>query len=183
MGFSFDDLPDVAIARDLLRRWWGLELGLAEASGAGYARASHPVCETVRGAAPAACAAALTEIAAGFAERQREPVVRTCHAGLILVAAPVYGAHGLLGVVYASGARPAARSLDAVAEGLAAIGSPDEARAMAASVPALDDADLARVRDLVRSAANPAAMSVSALAQAAGAAPRTVSQTTCDARA
>jgi transcriptional regulator with PAS, ATPase and Fis domain len=154
VGFSFDDLPDVAIARDLLRRWWGLELGLAEASGAGYVRASHGVCETVRGAAPAACAGALTDIAAGFAaELGREPVVRTCHAGLIVVAAPVYGAHGLLGVVYASGARPAGRSLDAVAEGLAAIGSPDEVRAMAASVPALDDADLARVRDLVRSAA------------------------------
>ena len=154
MGFSFDDLPDVAIARDLLRRWWGLELGLAEASGAGYARSSHLVCETVRGAAPAACAAALTDIAAGFAaEVGREPVMRTCHAGLIIVAAPVYGAHGLLGVVYASGARSAGRSLEAVAEGLAAIGSPDEVRALAASVPALDDADLARVRDLVRSAA------------------------------
>jgi transcriptional regulator with PAS, ATPase and Fis domain len=154
VGLSFDDLPDVAIARDLLRRWWGLELGLAEGSGAGYVRASHPVCETVRGAAPAACAGALTDIAAWFAaEPGREPVVRTCHAGLIIVAAPVYGAHGLAGVVYASGACPAGRSLDAVAEGLGAIGSPDEARAMAASVPALDDADLARVRDLVRSAA------------------------------
>jgi transcriptional regulator with PAS, ATPase and Fis domain len=154
VGLSFDDLPDVAIARDLLRRWWGLELGLAEASGAGYARTSHAVCETVRGAAPAACAAALSDIAAGFAAPvQREAVVRTCHAGLILVAAPVYGAHGLAGVVYASGARAAARPLDAVAEGLGAIGSPDEASAMAASVPALDDADLARVRDLVQSAA------------------------------
>jgi hypothetical protein len=67
VGLSFDDLPDVAIARDLLRRWWGLELGLAEASGAGYGRASHVVCETVRGATPAACAGALTDIAAGFA--------------------------------------------------------------------------------------------------------------------
>jgi len=144
----------VAIARDLLRRWWGLELGLAEASGAGYVRASHEVCETVRGAAPAACAGALTDIAAGFAAGLRpEPVVRTCHAGLILVAAPVYGAHGLVGVVHASGARPAGRSLEAVAEGLGAIGSPDEVRALAASVPALDDADLARVCDLVRSAA------------------------------
>ncbi|HEX8111220.1 MAG TPA: sigma 54-interacting transcriptional regulator, partial [Kofleriaceae bacterium] len=37
--------------------------------------------------------------------------------------------------------------------GLGAIGSPDEARALAASVPVLDDADLARVCDLVRAAA------------------------------
>ncbi len=144
----------MAIARDLLRRWWGLELGLTEAGGGGYVRTSHAVCETVRGAAPAACAGALSEIAAGFAaSRQRDPVVRTCHAGLLIVAAPVYGAHGLGGVVYASGARAAGRSLDAVAGGLGAIGSPDEARAMAASVPALDDADLARVGDLVASAA------------------------------
>jgi transcriptional regulator with PAS, ATPase and Fis domain len=154
VGCSFDDLPDVAIARDLLRRWWGLELGLTEASGGGYVRTSHAVCETVRGAAPAACAAVLTEIAAGFtAEVRREPVVRTCHAGLIVVAAPVYGAHGLIGVVHASGARPAARSIEAVAGDLHAIGSPDEARAMAASVPTLEDADLARVCDLVSSAA------------------------------
>ncbi|HEX8108478.1 MAG TPA: hypothetical protein VF516_12180, partial [Kofleriaceae bacterium] len=75
----------MAIARDLLRRWWGLELGLAEASGAGYARTSHAVCETVRGAAAAACAGALSEIAAGFAaSMQRDPVVRTCHAGLLI---------------------------------------------------------------------------------------------------
>jgi transcriptional regulator with PAS, ATPase and Fis domain len=151
---TFDDLPGVTIAGDLLRRWWGLELGLAEASGAGYVRTSHAVCETVRGAVPAACAGMLTEIAAGFSSTQREPVVRHCHAGLIIVAAPVWGAHGLSGVVYASGARPAARSIDEVAGGLGAIvGSPDEASAMAASLPALDGADLARVRDLVASAA------------------------------
>jgi transcriptional regulator with PAS, ATPase and Fis domain len=152
---TFDDLPDVAIARDLLRRWWGLELGLTEPGGGGYARKSHAVCETLHGAAPEACAGTLTEIAAGFASsKRREPVIRECHAGLIVVAAPVWGAGGLSGVVYASGARPTGRPLIAVAEGLAAIvGSPAEAGAMAQSVPALDDADLARVRDLVVSAA------------------------------
>ena len=155
---TFDDLPDVAIARDLLRRWWGLELGLAEASGTGYARKSHAVCETVHGAAPAACIGTLTEIAAAFAAKgpgaRGSSVVRQCHAGLVVIAAPVWGAHGLAGVVYASGARAAERALDDVAGGLSAIvGSPDEASAMAASLPTLGEGDLARVCDLVVSAA------------------------------
>jgi transcriptional regulator with PAS, ATPase and Fis domain len=155
---TFDELPDVAIARDLLRRWWGLELGLSEAGGAGYVRKAHAVCETIHGAAPSACEGALAQIAAAFSEGEREersaPVIQQCHAGLILVAAPVYGPSGLAGVVYASGMRPASASVDATAERLSAIvGSPAEASMMAASVPALDDADLARVRDLVASAA------------------------------
>jgi len=152
---SFDDLPDVAIARDLLRRWWGLELGLSEPAGGGYVRKSHAVCETLHGAAPAACAAALADIAAGFASsKSHDAVIRECHAGLMIVAAPVWGASGLCGVVYASGARPAGRAVAVAAESLSAIvGSPAEASAMAESLPALDDADLARVRDLVVSAA------------------------------
>jgi len=155
VGLTFDDLPDVAVARDLLRRWWGLELGLSEASGGGYVRKSHAVCETIHGAAPASCEAALTEIAAAFtATKRSEPVIKQCHAGLFIVAAPVYGAQGLTGVVYASGARAATSTLDSVAQGLSAIvGSPAEANLMASTVPALDDADLARVRDLVASAA------------------------------
>jgi transcriptional regulator with PAS, ATPase and Fis domain len=73
---------------------------------------------------------------------------------LVIVAAPVYGAQGLSGVVYASGARAANGTLESVAQGLSAIvGSPAEANLMASTVPALDDADLARVRDLVASAA------------------------------
>ena len=152
---TFDDLPDVAIARDLLRRWWGLELGLSEPTGGGYVRKSHAVCETIHGALPEACTAALADIAAGFAATRRsEPLIRQCHAGLFLVAAPVYGAGGLLGVVYASGARAAGSSIDSVAQGLPeVVASPGERLAMAASVPALDEADLVRVRDLVASAA------------------------------
>jgi transcriptional regulator with PAS, ATPase and Fis domain len=101
----------------------------------------------------------MADIAAGFAAAPSAagpiaPIVRQCHAGLIVVAAPVRGAGGLVGVVYASGARPAERALDAAAGELSAIvGSPDEARAMAASVPVLASSDLARVCDLVASAA------------------------------
>jgi two-component system, NtrC family, response regulator HupR/HoxA len=152
---TFDDLPDVAIARDLLRRWWGLELGLSEADGGGYVRKSHAVCETVHGAAASACEGALAEIAAAFAASKRsEAIIKVCHAGLVIVAAPVHGASGMLGVVYASGARSADSAAGSASEKLHAIvGSPAEATTMAASAPALDDADLARVRDLVVSAA------------------------------
>ena len=92
------------MVRDLLRRWWGLELGLSEAAGGGYVRKSHAVCETIHGAAPAACEGALADIAARFASGKRgEPVIQQCHAGLFIVAAPVYGVQGggrgLLGVV------------------------------------------------------------------------------------
>jgi transcriptional regulator with PAS, ATPase and Fis domain len=152
---TFDDLPDVAIARDLLRRWWGLELGLSEAAGAGYVRKSHAVCETIHGAVAPACIAALGGIAAAFtATKRSEPVIQQCHAGLFIVAAPVYGASGLVGVVYASGARAAGSSIDAAGQAIPeAVASSAERIAMAASVPALDEIDLARVRDLVASAA------------------------------
>ena len=155
MGLTFDDLPDVAIVRDLLRRWWGLELGLSEPSGAGYARTSHATCDTIRGVAAAACDGALAEIALGFAAVKRSPpVIRKCHAGMLIVAAPVYSGHSLAGVVYASGARARSGTVLGLAERLGAIvGSADEAPAIAASAPALDDADLARVRDLVAAAA------------------------------
>jgi transcriptional regulator with PAS, ATPase and Fis domain len=151
---TFDDLPDVAMARDLLRRWWGLELGLSEAGGGGYTRKSHATCETIHGAVPGACAGTLADIAATYAAAKRgEPVIRQCHAGLVLVAAPVFGTNGLTGVVYASGGRPAERSVGDEAARLSMIGSPDEAIAAAASLPVVPEADLVRVRDLVASAA------------------------------
>ena len=106
VGIPFDALAEVALARDLLRRWWGLELGLTEPDGGGYTRTSHATCDTVKGVAGAACASALTEIAASFSKSKRkDPIVQRCHAGLTIVAAPVYGAKGLMGVVYATGAR------------------------------------------------------------------------------
>ncbi len=154
MGLTFDALPEVAITRDLLRRWWGLELGLTDAKGGGYERTSHVSCETVRGAAGAACAQAMTDVAAAFgSSRVRGAIVKQCHAGMSIVAAPVYGANGLLGVVYASGARSS--DLSNVEQALiATIGcKPEEARLLADAAPVLLESDLARVRDLVTAAA------------------------------
>ena len=153
MALTFDGLPEVSVVRDLLRRWWGLELGLTEADGGGYVRASHATCETIRGAATSACAETLRAVATHFAKsKTRDTVVRTCHAGLLVVAAPVYGAKSLAGVVYATGAC-AAR--DVVEQHLTRLvgATADETRTLAAAPPQLADADVAHVRDLVAAAA------------------------------
>ncbi|HET9483430.1 MAG TPA: sigma 54-interacting transcriptional regulator, partial [Xanthomonadales bacterium] len=152
MALTFDGLAEVSLARDLLRRWWGLDLGFSEPDGGGYVRASHATCETVRGAASAACAAALKDIAAEAAKtKSRDAVVRTCHAGMLVVAAPVF-AKTLAGLVYATGAC-AAR--DVVEGHLVRIvgANADEAQRLAQVPPQLSEGDIARVRDLVAAAA------------------------------
>jgi hypothetical protein len=68
VALTFDGLAEVSLARDLLRKWWGLDLGFSEPDGGGYVRASHATCESVRGAATAACASALKELAGEFAK-------------------------------------------------------------------------------------------------------------------
>ncbi len=154
MALTFDALAEVVTVRDLLRRWWGLELGLTEPDGGGYVRASHATCESVRGAAGAACAGAMKELAVGFAKsRQRGAVTRRCHAGFLMIAAPVFGDRGLAGVVYATGARPPdAAELPAGLQ--AVIGcSADEAAALAEAAPAPAAAVLARAADRVAAAA------------------------------
>jgi transcriptional regulator with PAS, ATPase and Fis domain len=154
VGLTFDVLAEVAVTRDLLRRWWGLELGLTEPDGGGYVRASHGACETVRGVAGPACASAMKALAAGFAKRkQRGAVASRCHAGFVMIAAPVFGDRGLAGVVYATGASPRAAG-ELEPDLVASIGcSADEARALAAAVPVLEGGELARAVDLVAAAA------------------------------
>jgi two-component system response regulator HupR/HoxA len=155
VGLTFDGLAEVVIARDLLRRWFGLELGLSEPDGGGYVRTSHATCETVRGAQGAACDAALRDLAVTFAKAKKTDAkvatVQRCHAGLTVIAAPVYGDGGLTGVVYATGAHAPNGDLAAT---LTTIGlSADEATAQASVVPQLTEGDLARVQDLVATAA------------------------------
>ncbi len=142
------------MARDLLRRWWGLELGLTDGKGGGYDRTSHKTCESVKGLHGAACAKELTDLAAQFAKtRERGASVKTCHAGMTIVAAPVVGGTGLLGIVFATGARdedPAAMEQGLVTT----IGSsPEDAKQLAAVAPVIPKADLARIRDIVTAAA------------------------------
>jgi transcriptional regulator with PAS, ATPase and Fis domain len=153
VGLTFDTLAEVALARDLLRRWYGLELGLAAGDGGGYERTSHDACETLRKQPDARCAAAMKDAASALAARRdAAAVVQRCHAGLTVVAAPVRGTNGLTGVVYATGARDVPLTDVAGSIGkLINIG--DEATVLAQRTPELSDADIARVKDLVEAAA------------------------------
>jgi two-component system response regulator HupR/HoxA len=145
VALTFDSLAEVALARDLLRRWWGLELGLAAADGGGYERQSHAACATLAKLPGGACAGAMREVASAVRDA-RGAIVQRCHAGLTIVAAPVRGDSGVLGIVYASGAQVGAKDFAAK---YAALTSATEAP----SAPELDDADVARVKDLVAAAA------------------------------
>ena len=142
------------MARDLLRRWWGLELGLTDAKGGGYDRTSHATCESVRGLHGAACAKELTDLAVQFGKtKERAAVVKTCHAGMTIIAAPVLGITGVLGIVFATGAHDVDPS--AAEQGLIkTIGStPDEAKTLIAATPRVSVDDQLRIRDLVNAAA------------------------------
>ena len=151
VALSFDSLPEAALARDLLRRWWGLELGYAAGDGSGYDRTSHAACATLAKHPGGACAAAMRD--AAVAARAGGVVVQRCHAGLTIVACAVGGAHGAAGIVYATGARHGVAAGE-VERAIAAItGAAGEAAALAAKAPELGDADLAHVRDLVAAVA------------------------------
>jgi transcriptional regulator with PAS, ATPase and Fis domain len=151
---SFDSLAEVVLARDLLRRWWGLELGLAEGDGAGYERTSHTTCATLLKLPGGACAGALRAAAAAAAKAKGGAIVHRCHAGLTIVAAVVRGAGDApIGLVYASGARHGVDAAEVARAIGAATGAAAEAPAFAEVAPVLDDAALVRVQDLVAAAA------------------------------
>jgi transcriptional regulator with PAS, ATPase and Fis domain len=89
-------------------------------------------------------------MAAKFAKaKQPGAVSQKCHAGLTMVAAPVFGDKGLVGVVYATGAH-ASGELDLVTTLKV---SADEAKALADVVPKIAEGDLARIEALVATAA------------------------------
>jgi two-component system response regulator HupR/HoxA len=150
VALTFDSLAEVMLARDLLRRWWGLELGLLAADGSGYERTSHATCATLLAHPSGACAASMREVAQSCA-KERGVVVQRCHAGLTIVACGVRGASGLAGIVYASGAR--AGDLGEVEAAITKITGAAESPALAAAAPALGESDLARIKDLVGVAA------------------------------
>jgi transcriptional regulator with PAS, ATPase and Fis domain len=151
VALTFDSLAEVVLARDLLRRWWGLELGLVAADGSGYERTSHATCALLAKHPSGACATTMHEVASSCA-KERGVVVQRCHAGLTIVACGVRGASGLAGVVYASGGRTGELA-DVTAAITRITGAVSEAPALAAAAPVLTDADLARIQDLVGVAA------------------------------
>jgi transcriptional regulator with PAS, ATPase and Fis domain len=150
VALTFDTLAEVVLARDLLRRWWGLELGLAAADGSGYERTSHATCATLAAHPGGACAVSMREVAQSCA-KERGVVVQRCHAGLTIVACGVRGPTGLAGVVYASGGRTG--DLGEVETAITKITGASEAPALAAVAPVLGESDLVRIKDLVAVAA------------------------------
>jgi transcriptional regulator with PAS, ATPase and Fis domain len=150
VALTFDSIAEVMLARDLLRRWWGLELGLAAPDGSGYERTSHATCATLRANPSDACATSMREVASACA-KERGVVVQRCHAGLTIVACGVRGDAGLTGIVYASGGRTG--DLGDVEASITKIIGAAEAPALAAVAPALSESDLARIKDLVGVAA------------------------------
>ncbi len=154
MSLLFDALADVVFARDLLRRWWGLELGLAEVGASGVASVRvAPAIESLGTGAVAAIATAVQQ-AAGFTAAGTHGGAVTIEAagGLVVIAATVIGDKGVTGIVYATGARRSLLALESwlvAGTGMAA----DEATRLAAAVVELETPELARVADLVRAAA------------------------------
>jgi transcriptional regulator with PAS, ATPase and Fis domain len=153
VALTFDTLAEVALARDLLRRWWGLELGLSESNGDGYDRTSHVVCATLMKVPGGTCAGAMRE-AAALAAEAKTAIVHRCHAGLAIVACAVRGGDGkVTGLVYTSGGRHHVTVAEFEQTVARHTGVLTEAPALAAVPPALDEAAVARIRDLVTAAA------------------------------
>ena len=153
MALTFDTLPEVALARDLVRGWWGLDLGLTDGKGGGADRVATTLRDQLHALAPQ-MQSALTELAGSFGSgkvKRRGAVVLAGPAAMTIVAAPVFGTTAVLGIVYASVLRRA----DEVAPGVqAAVGCTEaEARAIADSIPQLAEGDIARLQDLVAGAA------------------------------
>ncbi len=149
---SFDTLPEVALASDLLRRWYGLALGYAAGDGSGYERNLHAACAALGAIPPGSCAAVMKELAAALAKRDAGTIVHRCTSGLAIIAAPVRDTAALAGIVYASGGRTGTLA-EVEASIAAATGAPAEAATLAARVPELGEADIARIKDLVAAAA------------------------------
>ncbi len=139
---SFDTLAEVAFARDLLRRWWGLELGLADP-------AALDKRGTVRFAA-AVDALGATAVASVIAALKtvKQPGIVDAGGGVLLIAAPVMGDKGIAGIVYATGLRSG--DVTAAPAGV----TPTEASQLQVGLTALSPSELERARDLVIGAAS-----------------------------
>ncbi len=153
MALTFDTLPEVALARDLVRGWWGLDLGLTDAKGGGADRVATTLRDQLHALAPK-MQSAIRDFAASLGatkSKLRGAVVLAGPSEMSIVAAPVFGTTSVYGVVYASVLR---REGDVAPGVQAAIGCTDvEARAIADSVPYVSEIDVARLKDLVAGAA------------------------------
>jgi two-component system, NtrC family, response regulator HupR/HoxA len=169
----FRELPTVALIRDVIRRWWGLELAFADPKGyvldhaegklypsqnelcklALFSKEGFRRCnESVR--------VVSDELKAGRASGPGEPVtahVHACHLGFDVVSAPIWVAGELAGFVFVGGSIRAELSTGARQDLLrkvrefADVGGDVEAHLD--ELPRLSEADLERLRDLIAAAA------------------------------
>ncbi len=154
---ELETLPEVALSRELLRRWFGLELSVVgaehlipSAAHAGDSLAGAP-CNLVAASHPAMCQASWAQLRTAILAA-RTAAVHRCHAGVITVAAPLLaeGSAPALGAVIAR----AARTAEAKEQLASLLGIGDgEAGLLLARAPALDEAELRRACDLVAAAA------------------------------
>jgi hypothetical protein len=155
---ELETLPEVALARDLLRSWYGLELAVVGVEHFTEGLRGTEPCRTVAGSQPAACAASWAELKTAILGSKAAAVHR-CHAGVLSVAAPIPGHEPPRGAVIASGGR----SAESTAQIAALLGAEaGEVQAMAPTAE-LDAEQLRHACDLVNAAA-------AALARAAEAA-------------
>ena len=169
----FRDLPTVALIRDVLRRWWGLELAFADAKGYVLDHADGKIFPSQN----ELCRLALfskegfrrcnesvkvvkDHLRAGRASGPGEPptsYVHACHLGFDVVAAPLWFAGELAGFVFTGGSVRAelppigrAELLRKVRE-FAELGA--DAERSVSELPILPELELERLRDLIAAAA------------------------------
>jgi len=169
----FRELPTVALIRDVLRRWWGLELAFADAKGYVLDHADGKIFPSQN----ELCRLALfskegfrrcnesvrvvkDHLRAGRASGPGEPptaYVHQCHLGFDVVASPIWLHGELVGFVFTGGSLRADPTLVGKGELLRKVREFAEIEGDAdrhvADVPRLPDAELERLRDLVAAAA------------------------------
>jgi DNA-binding NtrC family response regulator len=169
----FRELPTVALIRDVMRRWWGLELAFADSKGyvldhadgklfpsqnelcrlALFSKEGFRRCnESVR--------VIKDQLRAGRASGPGEPLtayVHECHLGFDVVSAPIWVADELVGFVFTGGSvraelPPVSRNdlLRRVREFAEVEGDAD---AHVADIPVLPEPELERLRELIVMAA------------------------------
>ena len=169
----FLDLPSVAIVRDLLRRWWGLELAFADPKGYVLDHADGKIFPSQNELCKLAlfskegfrrCNESVRVVAdhlragrAGGAGQPPGAYVHSCHLGFDVVAAPLWFGDELAGFVFTGGSVRDALAPVATAELLRKVREfadveGDGARAVA-ELPRLPEAELEHLRDLIATVA------------------------------
>jgi len=167
----YRSLHALELIRDLLRRWWGLELGLADADGRVLDSADgritppqnelcrltlassdgqHRCLDSVRALAGEVRAAGRP----GGGPRSAQAVVHSCHLGFDLVAAPIWSGDELAGFLFTGGSwrqDAVVAASEAVLHKIrdVAIVDGDALADHVAAVPRLGEADQERLCDLI----------------------------------